>query len=147
MSNLDAIAPITDIPGELAYDPQREMWVRPLPDGRVEIGATAYGLSLAGPLLAFTPKPRGAEIDRGRGLGTVETGKTVLALHCPLSLTLEESNTRAEENPALIEASPYNEGWMIRGRPRDAAGELAALVDAETYRRHVLAQSAEEDPS
>lgn len=128
-------------PNDLIYDPRREMWVRRLPDGRVEIGATAYGLSLAGPLLAFTPKPRGAEIECGRGLGTVETGKTVLAVHCPLSLTLVESNEHAEENPALIESSPYGDGWMIRGRPRDFASESAALVDADTYQKHVLAQA------
>lgn len=134
-------------PNDLAYDTDREMWVRRLPDGRVEIGATAYGLSLAGPLLAFTPKPLGVAIERGRGLGTVETGKTVLAVHCPLSLTLNESNERAEENPGLIESSPYDDGWMIRGTPRDIEGEWCALVDAGAYWQHVVAEAPDAEAS
>lgn len=127
------------LPTDCHYDLRRDMWVRREADGSVLVGATAFGLFLAGPLLAFTPKPRGAEIERGRGLGTIETGKTVLAVHSPLSLTLLEANEAAEENPALLEGSPYAAGWMIRGRPRDWAGEAADLVDAAAYRAHCLA--------
>lgn len=131
--------PFRDIlPSDLLYDTRRDMWVRRLADGRVEIGATAFGLFLAGEVIAFTPKPKGAEIDLGRGLGTIETGKTVLAVHCPLSLYLDEYNEAAEESPQRLEQAPYQAGWMIRGRPRDWASEREALMDAASYRAHCL---------
>jgi len=126
------------LPTDLLYDRQRNMWVRPGVDGQVEIGATAFGLFLAGEVIAFTPKPKGAEIDLGRGLGTIETGKTVLAVHCPLSLRLDESNDAAEESPALLERDPYRSGWMIRGTPRHWDMERLRLVDATAYRIHCL---------
>lgn len=126
------------LPSDRRYDPQREMWVRFCADGSVEVGATAFGLQLAGQLIAFTPKPRGAEIERGRGLGTIETGKTVLAVHCPVSLRLEVANEDAESNPGLIEHAPYTSGWMIRGTPRNWEDDAVGLVDAAAYRVHCL---------
>ena len=129
------------LPAKMFYDPQRDMWVRLLADGRVEIGATAFGLHLAGAVIAFTPKPIGAKIDLGRGLGTIETGKTVLAVHCPLSICLDEANEAAEENAAILERSPYAAGWMVRGKPRDWAGEQKHLVNAAAYRAHCLSIS------
>ena len=127
------------LPDDRLYDPQRNMWVKPINDGLLEIGATAYGLHLAGKVIAFTPKPVGAEIDLGRGLGTMETGKTVLAVHCPLSLRLTQANEAAEENPSLLEKSPYAEGWMIRGPARQWDAEHTQLVDARQYRKYCLA--------
>lgn len=126
------------LPRDRLYDAQRDMWVKPCADGRVEVGATAFGLYLAGSVIAFTPKPVGAEIDLGRGLGTIETGKTVLAVHCPVSLRLDVANEAAEENPALLERAPYEAGWMIRGTPRHWDNERQGLIDAEAYRAHCL---------
>jgi glycine cleavage system H protein len=126
------------LPTDRLYDRQYDMWLQEAADGRVTIGATAFGLHLAGEVIAFTPKPRGAQIDAGRGLGTIETGKTVLAVHCPVALLLEAANESAEENPALIERDPYGAGWMVRGLPRAWATDRQRLVDAASYRAHCL---------
>jgi glycine cleavage system H protein len=126
------------VPDGLLYDTAHDMWVRR--DGDyIVVGATAFGVFLAGEIIAFTAKPRGAEVDAGRGLGTVECAKTVLAVHAPAAVVLTLANEEAEENPALINREPYGRGWMVRGRPRDWAADRAALVDAAAYRRHVLA--------
>lgn len=44
-----------------AVDPEHDMWVRELPAGELLIGATAFGIHLAGEIIAFTSKPNGAE--------------------------------------------------------------------------------------
>jgi glycine cleavage system H protein len=126
------------VPDGLLYDTRHDMWVRVDGDDIV-IGATSLGIFHAGEIIAFTAKPRGAEVDNGRGLGTVECAKTVLAVHAPLSFVLIQANEDAEENPALINREPYSRGWMVRGRARDWEREHTALVDAAAYRRHVLA--------
>lgn len=126
------------IPDDLRYYPDHDMWVRPLADGQVLIGATSFGMFLAGEVIACTLKPRGAQVERGRGMGTVECRKTVLALHAPLSFRLLEGNEAVEERPALVNRDPYGAGWMARGEPLDWAGEAGLLVDAAAYRRHVL---------
>jgi glycine cleavage system H protein len=124
------------IPDDLLYDPEYDMWVHAAGD-EVVIGASSFGVFLAGEIIAFTAKPKGAEVALGRGLGTVECAKTVLAVHAPLSFLLLEANEAAEERPALLNRDPYATGWMVRGRPTAWETESARLVDAPSYRAHI----------
>ena len=124
------------VPDGLLYDPDHDMWVR-CDGAEVVIGASAFGIFLAGEIIAFTAKPKGAEVERGRGLGTVECAKTVLAVHAPLSFVLTAANEAAEERPAVLNRDPYVAGWMVRGRPTAWDTERARLVDAASYRSHI----------
>ena len=124
------------VPDGLLYHPQYDMWVR-REGAEVVIGASAFGIFLAGEIIGFTAKPKGAEVALGRGLGTVECAKTVLAVHAPLSLVLLEANEAAEERPAMINRDPYHAGWMVRGRPLAWEAERAGLLDAASYREHL----------
>jgi glycine cleavage system H protein len=124
------------IPADLRYDTEHDMWVRRVGD-EVLVGATAYGIFLAGEVIAFTAKPRGATVERGRGLGTIECAKTVIAVHAPLGFMLIEGNEALEERPALVNRDPYA-AWMARGRPTAWDEDSARLVDAVAYRAHVL---------
>lgn len=133
------------LPADRWYDTRYDMWVREAGDGSLLVGATGFGLHLAGAVIAFTPKPRGAQIDAGRGLGTIETGKTVLAVHCPVALVLQQSNDAAEEAPATLEHDPWTAGWMVRGSPRDWPADRERLVDAIAYRAHCLAIDPDAD--
>ena len=126
------------IPDDCLYCPRYDMWVRETGDGEILIGATPFGIFLAGEIIAFTSKPRGATVDLGRGMGTVECRKTVLAVHAPVSFILLAGNDEAEERPHLVNDQPYGSGWMARGRPTRWAEEQGVLVDAASYRRHVL---------
>ena len=126
------------IPDDRLYCPRYDMWVQRLENGDVRVGATAFGVFLAGAIVAFTSKPKGASVDRGRGLGTVESRKAVQAVHAPLSLTGLEGNEAAEERPLLINDDPFGAGWMVRGQPVRWEEEKAALVDAARYREHIL---------
>lgn len=128
------------IPDDRLYCTHYDMWVLPqnaLGD-EVLIGATSFGIFLAGEIIAFTAKPKGAAVDIGRGLGTIECRKTVLALHAPMSFILLEGNEAAEERPAIINTNPYGTGWMVRAQTTKWAEEQPALVNAAAYRRHVL---------
>lgn len=125
------------IPDDLRYDTSWDMWARREGD-EVVVGATAYGVSLIGEVLAFTPKPLAAEAAAGRGLGTVESAKTVLAIHTPVGLRITACNEAAENRPSLIHQDPYGEGWMVRGIALDWEKDAARLVDAGAYRAHIL---------
>ena len=118
------------VPDGRLYDPDHDMWVRREGE-EVVIGASAFGIFLAGEIIAFTAKPKGAEV------GTVECAKTVLAVHAPLSFALTAANEAAEERPAVLNRDPYVAGWMVRGRPTAWDTERARLVDAVSYRAHI----------
>ena len=124
------------IPDDLLYDAEHDMWVRRQGDEAL-IGATAFGIHRAGEIIGFTAKPKGAEVDAGRGMGTVECAKTVLAVRAPLSFVLVEANEQAEEHPDILNRDPYLAGWMVRARPTAWEAERAALLDARAYREHV----------
>lgn len=124
------------VPDDLLYNAAHDMWVRREGD-EVLIGATSFGIHMAGEIIAFTAKPRGAEITRGRGLGTIECAKTVLAVHAPVSFVLTEGNDALEEHPTRLNRDPYA-AWMARGAPTDWLMDEALLIDATAYRAHIL---------
>ncbi len=124
------------IPDGLLYDAENDMWVR-REGAEAVIGATAFGIYRAGEIIGFTAKPKGAEVDRGRGLGTVECAKTVLAVRAPVSFVLVEANEVAEEHPAILNRDPYRGGWMVRVRATAWEAERPGLLDAAAYRKHV----------
>ncbi len=124
------------VPDGLLYDTRYDMWVRREGEA-VTIGITSFGIFLAGEIIAFTGKPKGAQVDFGRGLGTVESAKTVLALHAPIAFVLDEVNESLEERPGPINRQPY-EAWLVRATPRNWMSDSARLVDAAAYRAHIL---------
>ena len=126
------------VPDDRLYCPAHDMWVKETGGGELLIGATAFGIFLAGEIIAFTSKPNGAEVQIGRGMGTVECRKTVLAVHAPLSFILLAGNEAAEERPNLINTDPHGAGWLARVRPLDWAGEKTGLIDGAAYRQHIL---------
>jgi glycine cleavage system H protein len=127
-----------NVPTDRLYCPEHDMWVQG-GDGEIRVGATSFGLFLAGEVIAFTAKPNGAEVIKTRGMGTIECRKTVLAVHAPVSFRLTAGNEAAEERPALINADPYGAGWMARGMPLSWEIEKDSLCDASAYRQHILA--------
>lgn len=126
------------IPDDCLYDPAHDMWLRKLGGDVLHIGASAFGVHLAGEVIAFTSKPRNATVLRGRGMGTIECRKTVLAVHAPISFILLQGNDDAEEHPAHINLDPYGKGWMAQVKASAWAQESALLLDAPAYRRHIL---------
>lgn len=126
------------IPDDRLYCPTHDMWVQEIGDGEFRVGATSFGIFLAGEIIAFTAKLKGASGQRGRGLGTVECRKTVLAVHAPIEFVLLEGNEAAEKRPRLINDDPYGAGWMARVRAGNWADDRAALVNAAAYRQHIV---------
>jgi len=126
------------IPDDRLYCPRYDMWVQEQANGEVLIGATSFGIFLAGEIIAFTSKPKGAAVEIGRGMGTVESRKTVQAVHAPISFVLLAGNDEAEERPKLVNTDPYGAGWMARARPTCWADEKPTLIAAAAYRQHIL---------
>ena len=56
----------------------------------------------------------------------------VNALFMPVAGSVLEVNETLESTPTLVNAKPYNEGWMLRIRMDDPA-EAATLADSAAY--------------
>ena len=88
------------------------------------------------------PRPVGTRIVRDRSLGVMETAKTAVAVHAPLSCEIVEVNPAVLADVTLIEREPYAAGWMFRVRPT-VAEERAGLLDAEAYASWLAPRLAE----
>jgi glycine cleavage system H protein len=56
----------------------------------------------------------------------------VSELYSPVSGQVLEVNTRLDAEPALVNNSPYGDGWMIKMKLSDES-EKAGLLDAKAY--------------
>jgi glycine cleavage system H protein len=74
----------------------------------------------------------GATYKKHDVFGTIEAVKAVSELYSPVSGEIVAINTRLDAEPALVNTSPYGDGWMIRMKLSDET-EKAGLLDAAAY--------------
>jgi len=117
-----------ELPDDLYYNVEDNVWARRESDGTLVVGMTSYACSLSGQIVAFTPKKVGKVVERGRSLSTVESGKWVGPVKAPVSGEIAAVNEALFDDPGIINADPYGDGWLIRLRPGDWAGESEYLV-------------------
>jgi glycine cleavage system H protein len=127
---------VADIPQDLLYTEDHE-YVRPAgAPGEVYIGVTDFAQGELGDIV-FVELPKvGATYKKHDVFGTIEAVKAVSELYSPVSGQIVEVNTRLDAEPALVNNSPYGDGWMIRMKLSDES-EKAALLDAAGYARKI----------
>lgn len=127
------MSPLLDqLATDVRYAADMDMWVREDADGLVTVGAT-HLVAAHGQFMLFTPRPLGTEVSRDRSLGVMETAKTAVAIHAPLSGRIVAANTAVVDDVSLIERDPYGEGWLFRIEPTQLAEEGATLQDRDAY--------------
>jgi len=120
-----------NFPEELKYTKDHE-WVKI--DGDVAtIGITEFAQGELGDIVYVEIETEGEELSSNDIFGTVEAVKTVSDLFMPISGTVTEVNSNLEDQPEIVNASPYDEGWMIKVTVSDMS-ELDALLTAEQYK-------------
>jgi glycine cleavage system H protein len=119
------------LPADCLYAPEQDMWVRFEADGTATVGAVHLAAT-HGQFMFFAPRPAGSVIERDRSLGVMETAKTAVAIHAPLSCTILAANADVERDAALVARDAYGAGWLFRVHPT-APAERAALLDASAY--------------
>ena len=128
-----------EFPDDVRYTAEHE-WAR-LEDGMVTVGITGYATDQLGDVVFVELPQVGRRLDAKGAFGVVEAVKTVSDLYSPVTGEVVAVNAALADNPALVNQSPYGEGWMIRVRPDDA-GQLQGLMDRKAYSQHVEEQHA-----
>lgn len=121
------------LPSNLLYAPEQDMWVRLEDDGTAVIGAI-HLVAAHGQFAFFSPRPPGTAVAYDRSLGVMETAKSAIAIHAPLSCTILASNGAVADDAALVTRDPYGAGWLFRVRPTALDAERATLLEAAAYR-------------
>ncbi len=117
-----------NLPDDLLYDVENNIWYRENGDGTVTLGMTMVATALAGPLVAFTPKKAGRSLDSGKSCATIESGKWVGPAKIAFPAEILEINEAMSGDPKLANSDPYGEGWMVKVKPADWATAKATLT-------------------
>ncbi len=119
-------------PEKLKYTKDHE-WIQINEDGIAYVGITDYAQSQLGDIVFVDITTEGDTLNAEEVFGTIEVVKTVSDLFMPISGKVLEINERVENEPEIVNDSPYDDGWLIKIQPNDIS-ELEELLDASAYR-------------
>jgi glycine cleavage system H protein len=122
-----------NIPEDLLYHVDNNVWVRQEGDGTATVGLTSYACALAGQIVSYTPKKVGKDVKKDKSCATVESGKWVGPAKTPVGGEVVATNEAVAANPGLINSDPYGEGWLVKVKAGDwdgDSGELKTGADA-----------------
>lgn len=123
-----------NFPDNLKYTKEHE-WLR-LEGKEAFVGVTEYATSELGDIVFVEIETEGESLGKGDSFGTVEAVKTVSDLFMPVAGKVKSINPKLADNPEIVNADPYGEGWLIK-ITIDNPGELDDLLSAEDYRSEV----------
>jgi glycine cleavage system H protein len=127
---------VPEIPGDLLYTEDHE-YLKPTDDPAVFlVGITDYAQGELGDIVYVELPSVGARFGKHDVFGTIEAVKAVSELFCPAAGEITEVNARLDQEPALVNTSPYDDGWMVKLRLSNA-GDRSGLLTPDQYRQHI----------
>mgnify|MGYP001314141776 FL=1 len=119
-----------EIKEDLKYTKDHE-WIKI--DGDVAtVGITDFAQGELGDIVYVEVDTLDETLSKDEVFGTVEAVKTVSDLFLPMSGKIIEFNEALNDNPELVNDSPYGEGWIIKVEVSDL-NELEQLLDSKSY--------------
>jgi glycine cleavage system H protein len=128
-----------EFPANLRYTKEHE-WARQ-EGNRVVVGITDYAQKELGDVVFVELPEVGASITAMDTFGVVESVKAVSDLYAPVSGTIVEANLILEDQPELVNASPYGQGWMAVIEATHIE-ELQQLLTASEYQVYVAQEKS-----
>ena len=122
-------------PDDLRYTPEHE-WIRRESPTVLRFGITSFASEALGDVVFVALPAAGAPLSAGQPCGEVESTKSVSDLYAPVDGRVVEVNSALEDEPELVNAAPYGEGWMVDvecATAQDADSAWASLLTADEY--------------
>ena len=101
-------------------------------DGTVTVGISDHAQGLLGDIVFVELPDTGKTISKKDDIAIVESVKAASDVYSPLSGEIVSVNEALNDNPELINSSPYDDGWFFKIKPQNN-NELEDLLDAEAY--------------
>jgi glycine cleavage system H protein len=131
------VATTESYPDELKYHREHD-WAR-VEGGEAVLGITWFAQDALGELVHYEAPEEGSRVTKDEPYGEVESVKAVSDVIAPLSGEVIEVNRKVVDEPEIVNADPYGDGWLVRIRLNDPA-EADSLLDAESYKQVVAEQ-------
>lgn len=97
------------------------------------VGITDYAQGQLGDIVFVELPEVGKMVEKGGEAAVVESVKAASDVYAPITGEVMEANAALEEDPALVNTSPEEDGWFFRMTVADKS-ELDGLMDAMAYK-------------
>jgi len=120
------------IPKEGFYFNENDCWAYVV-GNKARIGVTDYVQKSLSDIMFFTPPAIGSEVEQFGEAGSIESGKAVFEIICPVSGTITAINEELLDYPEYINDNPYEKGWIAELELTDFESDKELLVDFDEY--------------
>ena len=121
-----------NVPDNLKYTETHE-WL--LIQGDVAtVGITDHAQAELTDVVFVDLPPIGKTVNKRDPIAVVESVKAASDIYAPVSGEIIETNPLASQKPALLNTSPYSEGWLFKIKISDPA-QLDNLLSAQAYKK------------
>ena len=123
---------MNETPSDLKFLDSHE-WIKE-DENTVIVGISDHAQSELGEVVFVELPAIGDEFVSGDEAAVVESVKAASEVYTPLSGEVIEVNEALEENPELVNTSPYEDGWFFKLKVSDEnLGSTDGLMTAEEY--------------
>jgi len=106
------------------------MWVK-VEGNKARIGLSDPAQDELGEVIYVQTPVIDREVYKGDEIGALESFKSIIPIVSPVEGKIVSVNRALEENPSLINTSPYEEGWLAE---LELSSEVEGLCTAEEYK-------------
>jgi len=114
------------------YFNENDCWVYVI-GNKARIGVTDYVQKSLSDIMFFNEPALSSDIEQFEDAGSIESGKAVYEIICPVSGTITAINDKLLEAPELINKNPYEEGWIAEIELSDFESDKELLYTFDTY--------------
>ena len=118
------------VPNDLYYAKTHE-WLR-IDEDTCTVGITDFAQSQLSDITFVELPDVGREVEAGDEVAVVESVKAASDIYAPVAGTIMEVNGDLEDSPDMINASPYDAGWLFKIELRKEE-DIDDLMSAEEY--------------
>ena len=118
------------VPNDLYYAKTHE-WLR-IDDNTATVGITDFAQNQLSDITFVELPDVGREVEAGDEVAVVESVKAASDIYSPVAGTIVEVNGDLEDSPDMINASPYDAGWLFKIELRKEE-DVDNLMSAEEY--------------
>jgi len=124
------------IPDQLKYSSEHE-WVFVDENGVGLVGISQHAADSLGDVVFVDLPVVGDFVDQFGKMGEIESVKAFSELFSPVGGEVLEVNSILADAPDLVNESPYEKGWMIKVKLKDAT-EIENLMTLAEYENFIL---------
>ena len=123
-----------NVPQDLKYAETHE-WIRVEGDTGV-VGITDHAQNELTDIVYVDPPKLGATVTAGQAAAVVESVKAASDIYSPVDGEVIELNDSLSSQPALVNTSPYDSGWLYKVRLTNPL-QLEALKSPDDHRAQI----------